>query len=302
MSFKIRPNEPLDKGVKRIADTRIEDSIDRLRHFKQNPDKSVHEIRKNMKKIRAVLRLIRYGIPDKRYKTLNALHRDISRQFAVVREANVNVKTLKRLKKTFELPAVARDVRKVLESQHRDTLELIQGRPEVLQKMRRRLERSKADFNRLPLDSQDFDLVRGGLKRVYKQGRAALEAAMKTKDGDHFHEWRKRVKYLWYHVRLLGFVWPPVMNGYARLLDRLSDTLGEEHDLLDLKRLFLDAEAATPSAETGIDAIVKIIDEKRTKLQSTVWTAGEKIYAEAPGMFADRTARYWHAETSTRSH
>ncbi|MGD9307810.1 MAG: hypothetical protein PVG51_01655, partial [Desulfosarcina sp.] len=85
-------------------------------------------------------------------------------------------------------------------------------------------------------------------------------------------------------------------------LDRLSDTLGEEHDLLDLKRLFLDAEAATPSAETGIDAIVTIIDEKRTKLQSTVWTAGEKIYAEAPGMFADRTARYWHAETSTRSH
>jgi CHAD domain-containing protein len=302
MSIKIRPNETLDDGVKRIVSTRIEDSIDRLRRFEQNPDKSVHEFRKNMKKIRAVLRLIRYGIPNKRYKALNALNRDLSRKFAVLREANVNVKTLNRLNKKFELPAVARDVRKVLKSQHQDTLELIQGRPEVLQTMRRRLERSKNDFSRLPLDGQDFDLVRDGLKKVYKQGRAALETVMRTTDGDHFHEWRKRVKYLWYHVRLLEFIWPSVMEGYSRSLDRLSDTLGEEHDLLDLKRMFLDAEAATPSAETGIDAIVTVIDEKRTKLQSSVWTAGEKIYAEEPGMFADRIARYWHAETSTRSH
>jgi len=43
------------------------------------------------------------------------------------------------MNKKFELPAVARDVRKVLKAQHRDTLELIHGRPDVLQNMRRRL-------------------------------------------------------------------------------------------------------------------------------------------------------------------
>ena len=45
------------------------------------------------------------------------------------------------------------------------------------------------------------------------------------------HEWRKRVKDLWYHCLLLQDAWKPVMSALADEAHELSDRLGDDHDL-----------------------------------------------------------------------
>lgn len=45
------------------------------------------------------------------------------------------------------------------------------------------------------------------------------------------HEWRKRVKYGWYHMRLLTDASPAILSPLEERLHDLSDALGGDHDL-----------------------------------------------------------------------
>jgi CHAD domain-containing protein len=48
---------------------------------------------------------------------------------------------------------------------------------------------------------------------------------------ESLHEWRKRVKDVWYHLRLLQPVCGRTVRGQAKEASRLADVLGEDHDL-----------------------------------------------------------------------
>ena len=49
------------------------------------------------------------------------------------------------------------------------------------------------------------------------------------------HDWRKRVKDHWYHVRLLAGLWPDVMTSFEWTLKDLETKLGDHHNLEVLK-------------------------------------------------------------------
>jgi hypothetical protein len=66
---------------------------------------------------------------------------------------------------------------------------------------------------------------------VYKRGRNRLFDAYAAPSPDNFHEWRKRTKYLWYHVRILRPLWPAVLEELANEIHELSNLLGLDHDL-----------------------------------------------------------------------
>jgi CHAD domain len=85
----------------------------------------------------------------------------------------------------------------------------------------------------------DWDLPAGrwapigdGFTSAYGRGRKAL-ALVKDFDGEKeaVHEWRKRAKDLWYHLRILEPVWPEVLGPLAAQAHGLSDLLGDHHDL-----------------------------------------------------------------------
>ncbi len=78
---------------------------------------------------------------------------------------------------------------------------------------------------------EGFDLMRPGLEREYRRGRGALRAVRKDPSAEAVHQWRKRVKDLWYHLRLLQGVWPATMGAAADEAHALSDLLGDHHDL-----------------------------------------------------------------------
>jgi CHAD domain-containing protein len=139
-----------------------------------------------------------------------------------------------------------------------------------------------------PLDALTVDDLPKALKRTYARGREAFAVADRDPTAEHLHEWRKRVKDLWYQERLLEETWPGVLKAQAKEAKKLSKILGEDHDLAVLSALLQDdAKLAALSGE-----IQGLIAERRAELLSRARALGRRVYAERPKHFARRLGRY----------
>jgi hypothetical protein len=63
---------------------------------------AVHEARKDLKKLRAVLRLVRDDLGDAVYRSENVRFRDAGRMLSGARDAHVRVETLAALRERFD--------------------------------------------------------------------------------------------------------------------------------------------------------------------------------------------------------
>ena len=99
MSFKLRKNESLRKGLRRIVRKQLKSARDSLGDEIGNDlDERIHSVRKSFKRVRAVVRLVRYSIGNSAYRIENDSLRDAGRPLAEVRDAKVLVATLDKLK------------------------------------------------------------------------------------------------------------------------------------------------------------------------------------------------------------
>jgi CHAD domain-containing protein len=128
--------------------------------------------------------------------------------------------------------------------------------------------------------------------RSYGGGYDAFGRARDERSLESLHEWRKRVKDLWYHLRLLQPVCGRTARGQAKEAGRLADVLGEDHDLGVLS-MTLDQIEHDVAVDVG--ALRGLIDYSRNELQAEAVCAGERLYAEKPKQFARRMHRYWKA-------
>ena len=72
-SYGFTPGEPVPDEVRRVAGGRIDHAIDELRgNSESSRAQAVHEARKDMKKLRALLRLVRGESGDEVYATRTA--------------------------------------------------------------------------------------------------------------------------------------------------------------------------------------------------------------------------------------
>src|SRR5690606_17705409 len=129
------------------------------------------------------------------------------------------------------------------------------------------------------LPARGWSIIRPGLRTSYSDGRAAMRAAFAEPSPTAFHGWRKRVKDLWYHTLLLQNVWKGVQSACADTLEKLSDTLGEDHDLEVLREALAAYPALDPEARHELLARA---DARSCELRMTAWTAGQRLYAESP--------------------
>src|SRR5262245_29617317 len=102
MSFELRPGESFCKGMRRIARKQVEKALQhRTGQDNDSRDAAVHNARKSFKKVRAMLRLVRPAIGEKRYHRENGCFRDAGRPLTEVRDAKILVETLDELVEYF---------------------------------------------------------------------------------------------------------------------------------------------------------------------------------------------------------
>jgi CHAD domain-containing protein len=289
--FKLKRNEPVLEGIRRIAYGRIDHAMEALSgESDAEPEEAVHEARKDMKKLRALLRLVRGEVGEEVFRRENAAFRDIARELAGVRDADVMLATLSDLEQRYpeELPEkVVGDLRQGLEA-HR--LRTAAGtRPQAAKAALAMLREARGRAADWPLERDGFEPLADGLRRSYRRGRRDWRAAADELSDEKLHEWRKRAKDLWYHHSILERSWKPVMSSLADEAHELSDRLGDDHDLAVLLAWAQEHESA--------DELEPLIATRRQELQTEAFTYGARFYADKPKAFVTRIERWWEASS-----
>lgn len=291
--FKLRRKESEAEGIRRVAHERIEDATGLLRDQEADPVEAVHEARKDMKKLRSTLKLVRPAIGDDAYQRENGRFRDAGRALCDVRDAQVRAETLDALAERFAddpPPGGWWTVRALIVGEEQpdgEQLETLRDRTAA------EIEGADDEVEDWKLKGDGFDLLRPGIKRAYARGRKRFREARSDPTDANLHEFRKRSKDLWYQLRLVRRGWPEVIATTADEAHELSDRLGDDHDLVVLGA---DLERGAPKLTADQhDHLAQVIGQRRKQLQQEAFAYAERIFAEKPKRFTKRIEAYWEA-------
>lgn len=289
MAYQLEARETFSGGIKRIATEELGGALEGLRS--EGDPSTVHDTRKRFKKLWAILRLVKSDLGRKRYREANILLRDTGRELSGLRDAQVLVETLETLAERFPEKShrqVCEGMRKALRS--RQQLAVVQGNvlAEGMAAKVATLEDKTAHWH----VGDNWEAAEPNVARTYGRGLEAFKDAYRHPSDEGFHEWRKGVKDLWYHLRIFNPLWPEVMDALAAQASRLADLLGEEHDMAVLAQTLV----AEPEAFGGVgkvDTVVGLIESRCEEIRVEARLPGQRLYAETPKRFIKRFEAYW---------
>ena len=296
MAFVLDPSESVPREVRRVATERLDEAIVILEHLdRADPDeieRAVHSVRKRCKEVRAVARLVRSSIGDE-FDRCNRTVREAADALAPIRDAHAVLATFDDLRaaggrdddsglakiRSGQAVAAAAATRTIHGGDPR-----IAAAHDLLVTARGRVARWKL--------RKGFSTLSDGIETAYRRGRRDLERARKRPTDEAVHEWRKSVKTLWYHVRLIEQAAPSALSPLAASLDDLSEALGDDHDLAVL----LDRLADAPDPYGGAEAVEQaghLARQQQEDLRRRAFRLGTSVYAESPDAFVRRIEGYW---------
>jgi CHAD domain-containing protein len=239
----------------------------------------VHEVRKRIKKVRALLGLARGSANSKAIRKADRRLRDAGRQLSEVRDSSVLISTLDalaarsvglvppELSARARAPLVARldeIVREVL-----DDDKALARTSKALRSVRGRL----GDWESIDVRSD----APPALKKTYKEARGLFKVVADEPTSERLHELRKRVKTLGYQLRVLDAESTSPAARLQRLAGLLADELGEIHDL-DVLRPFLE------SGE-GSGPLLGALDRRRLDLRQAAIQRAGVVFRDRPRAF-----------------
>jgi CHAD domain-containing protein len=292
--LEVSHSQPDTRGIRHIAQQRIEKAIEPL-HSAKPTDQAVHTARKELKKARATLRLLRDAVSDATYKRENVALRDAARPLGAARDAKALITTLDKLVERYGAPARALPVnglKRALRRERSDARRRMHNGAASVKVQRAALRKSSKRAATLPTGRHGWEVIGKGLKRTYRNGRNGLAAAESDDSASNLHEWRKQTKYLWHQLRILEPLWPGLIGELADQTHKLADYLGDDHDLAVLRERILGKEDAVPDS-AALSALIALIDRRRSELKGKAFVLGRRIYEEKPKEFAARFGKYW---------
>lgn len=296
MPYRLQHDEPLGTGLRRIAREQADRALESLEGAGEIAPR-VHDARKRFKKIRAVLRLLRSTLGTDRFDAENDDYRSLGHLLGPYREGAVRVESLQAVfaeEGAHLEPATWVAVHDLLEEK-RPKLPSASSEEGPVTEAARRLREARARMDDWPLPGHDdFDAIQKDLRRIYRKGRTRLRRAEKKRSAGAHHDWRKRVKDLWYHERILREVWPEVFRAMRDETKRLSDSLGDAHDLADLTESLTRGAAPAVRHEEFV-RLLELLDARRMMFESASRRLGARIYAEKSKHFVRRMRLYWEA-------
>jgi CYTH domain-containing protein/CHAD domain-containing protein len=294
-AYRLHLDEDAADGVRRVIVGRLEKAAERLREAGDADGdalaEAIHGARKDLKKARAALRLVRDELGEKTFKRENRALRDAARTLSASRDAEVKLATLDALGEgEGDVPpgptALWRDA---LEA---DRDRIVGGESAGPAEAVAAIEAVAARAPEWKLRADGWKLLAPGLDTDYRDGRDAFAALGDETGFEAVHELRKRGKDLWYQLRLLRDAWQPVLEPTADEIHDFTDRLGDHHDLAVL------AEDLAGRAEVdGVhrETLWALIEARQASLLAEARAAGERVYAEKPKAFDRRLRAYWGA-------
>jgi len=299
MGFQLNAGETLEDGLRRIAIELADDAEAELVAAQDATpddfDKHIHNVRKTCKKMRGLLRLARKSLGKKTYNRENVFYRDLARRLAGARESHVLLSLLEKLLAEPENELNADHYQALighLQSNYDTQAAHMREDSALLEESVAALQTARERISKWKLSRKPRKLLRAGLLRIYRRGNDEMMDAYDKPTAENLHEWRKSVKYLWYHLQILTPLWPESVGAYVDALDDLGDALGLDHDYAELKELLYQLPDLFEETDHMM-TLVYVLEAYRGQLQADAWNLGARVYAEAPDAFVDRHVAYW---------
>ena len=297
MAFRIAADVPFGDDIRRIAREQIDGAVAESCHHLMPDDERIHSVRKRCKKPRGLLRLLRPCLEDI-YGRENAHFRDAAQVLAPLRDGHVVLAAFDAVVAHFDdevehqtfAPLRRQLTRR--ERQRTDVKERIADVCGRLEAARERLAAWRLD------DVVGPEGWSGGFERTYRQARRALAAAYQAPTAEHFHEWRKSVKYHWHHARLLSPLWDKALAARVEVANSHGELLGLHHDLAVLRSTLADLPGA--GGDAGAVSFVALIDRHQAHIEATARPLGMRLFAEKASQIGTRYAKYWAAWSEER--
>lgn len=282
MAFRFEENESVADGLRRVVRKELKKASERLTDDRS--DEAIHATRKSVKKVRAVLQLV--GDELRANGDAKDLRR-ANRLLSPLRDADAVIETARNLR--------ARGPAFDTLDEHLTAEKTRLAADATRNRIRKTAARALTDVRRDARDWRwtraDFSVLLDAIKRSYKRARTAMDDARHAMEPESFHEWRKKVKTLWYALRLLEGRGLPLRRLVADL-KRLETGLGDDHNLAVLDQQLGTGSASRHSARDR-QHLRTLIERRQLTLRRQALTLGARVFADSPKEFAQRLRKMW---------
>lgn len=274
-----------------IADARLA-----LTDPKLSEPEAVHDVRKALKRWRALMRLLARPLGEPADQ-MRAEARELMRALTGARDAQSALDALGDLKKS-DLPlsaASAETIRKRL-TEIRDAAEKTSFSKNMRGRLARYLDYATLSLERWPLTTVEFDTIADGLIATYRRARQLIPDDWTNVEPEHLHDLRRRVVEHRHQMDLFEPLWPRLGKVWAEEAQRLRNQLGACQDLAVLAGF---TEPHQPLAPWRSRLKPVIEDRRAAHLKNAARLSG-RLFAEKPKAFRRRIAALWSARRARK--
>jgi len=301
------PREPEPPGVPVLLQARMlaraDAVIASLAGARGAPDaRTVHAVRKDLKRLRAELLLFGEILGPKRARREDRRVASIARQLAHARDAEVMLATLDALaarhpRRLGRRRSVLRLRKRIAREQSGAHSRL--GDPLARAQLLGSLVTLRERIASVDARSADPAAIERAYREIYRGGREACRSALAGHYGARrMHRWRREVKSLRYASEALskcGSQPPARLGKLARRADDLGEMLGDEHDLVVFSQWVRAQPRKGPRKfRVGRRARAELLRAarlRRRELRARALRDGERLYAAKPAKVSGAAAR-----------
>jgi CHAD domain-containing protein len=281
--YRLEPSETPSEGLARVASAQLDYTISLLERVPEGNRgaEAIHEARKALKRLRALLRVSRDSLGDERYRRENVLLRDAGRELSSARDARVQLDTLDSLLKSYPDAVGDGALTGLRESLADGAREAAESNREATGSVVRTVSDMRARVGTWPLPQDGGpEALAPGLRRIYRCGRRAFILAEADPTPENLHELRKRSKDLWHAAQLLRCLSPKQMRKLRRRAHRLADLLGDDHDL----SVLLERARRQPAqvSRPELEQLGALIEQRQQELRTEALGRAKRLYRRKP--------------------
>ncbi len=296
MAFRLKAGEAVSTEIRRIVLRQLDRATAELRSIGDpESDEAIHDARRRVKKIRAIIRLVR---PVLRGRTrVDPDMRRVSKLLAPVADGQGVIDTLNQLIRRFrrQLPRATTTALQSDLIARGKQIDSEAARRNVLTVARKTLRAERRAVKHWRLRTEGFRALAPGLKASVRRARTAMADALLHPTAERHHTWRRHVKNHWFYVRLLSERCGHQLRPYQRQLEALDGVLGEYHNLVLLHGVLV---SDIRLSGDEIARCVRILERYQRELRRHAQTLGIRVYSETPRMFVTRVKQLWQANNN----
>ncbi|MEJ2435571.1 MAG: CHAD domain-containing protein [Pseudolabrys sp.] len=269
----------------------IADARQALTDPKLSDPEAVHDLRKALKRWRALLRLLARPIGEPA-EQMRIEARDLMRALSGARDAQSALDALADLKKsdlTFSATS-AETIRKRL-TEMRDAAEKTSFTSEMRERLAHYLDYAALSIERWQLQTIDFDVIADGLVATYRRARQLVPDDWPSAEPEHLHDLRRRVVEHRHQMDLIEPLWPRLGRVWAEEAQRLRNQLGTCQDLWVLANFTAPHQPLAPWRSR----LTPLIEGRRAAHLKTAARLAGRLFAEKPKAFHRRIEALWSA-------